>query len=275
MALKGNLLYNGDFESGTTEGWEHGPYGYLAQCSFSASPEAKLFGNYGGLLEATADNQRSYIAHERILPIEEYEGYLFLAQYKLIGSGENFIYAFGLDDNRNKYYSFNLGRNLTGDKWLTACYLLRGWYDVLSWRVGMYFYGVLAGAKLYIDDVKVIPLKSIKSHVLMGYHATHGLSSNITYYLTTGCVGYCKVISHIRTVNVSGTNPTLDVKVKISPINTSAVMTTLEHPQITSDTNSIVSEEIYECGIVEVEYNIGGDNPSFDVYHQFRVIPLP
>ena len=180
MVLRGNLLFNGDFETGTTQGWEHGPYDFFAQCSFSASSEAKLFGNYGGLLEATADDQRSYIAHEKILPVEEYEGYLFISQYKLIGSGENEIYLWGLDDNSNYYYSFRIGKNLRGGEWRPGIYLLRGWYDVLNWRVGMYFHGVSAGAKLYIDDVKVIPLKSVKGVSLVGYQAYADASANIT-----------------------------------------------------------------------------------------------
>ena len=78
MVLKGNLLYNGDFERGSIDGWELAPYGLTSECQFTVSQDAKLRGNYGGYIKTTQTYGDAYIAYDKICSFEEYEGFLFI-----------------------------------------------------------------------------------------------------------------------------------------------------------------------------------------------------
>ena len=77
MALKGNLLYNGDFETGDTQGWNSNPFGLSDEHDFFASCPAAYRGNYGGTLFAGEDYAYLYLMYEKMFSFEEYEAYLY------------------------------------------------------------------------------------------------------------------------------------------------------------------------------------------------------
>jgi len=273
MVLKGNLLYNGDFETGTTEGWEVGAFGKFGQHTLTASEEAKLRGNYGGLLTADVDLAQSYIAYDKICSFEEYEGYLFICPFKMVDGIYNTGYLYGLDDKGNLLDGFWIGYNEEYGKWRKVVALLRGYSDITHFKVGMYVYSVNTGDKFYIDEAKLYPLKSIKAVELAETRNFGNVTTNLKWYSCLACIGKCELRSIVRVSDVSGTNPTLDIKLSIGLLVNTATVYTLQHTQFTEagfEEKTIVLPEL--CYVI-VEYTLGGTDTSFDIYHDLRIEP--
>ena len=273
MALKGNLLYNGDFETGTTEGWELGAFGLPAQHTLTASEEAKLRGNYGGLLTANTNFAQSYLAYNKICSFEEHEAYLFICPFNMVNGFYNLGYLYGLDDKGNLIKDFYLSYDSEAGDWKVIKALLRGFGEITHFQVGLWTYRVSAGDKLYFDEVKLIPLRSIKGHVLADYKFFDNMTSNKKWYVGIGCIGKCKLRSIVRTANVSGTDPTLDIKIDIGLLENIGTARTLQHTQFTGEGVEEKIIDLPEASTIDVEYTVGGTDPSFDVYHHIRLEP--
>ena len=213
MAKKGNLLYNGDFETGTLEGWEHGLYGLPAELTFEVTTEDVKHGSYAGKLHTTNAYDESYIGYNKACSFEEYEAYLMILHAKM-GLGaymEGRMYA--LDDNLNYITSYRLGYITENYNWIRFICLLRQ-FDIAShFKIGLRVKAGSDGGKFYVDDVKLLPVKSIRS-VILGEHINKsGLSSTTYHYTGLGCIGRFKLYSYLRVTSVSGTNPTLDTEI--------------------------------------------------------------
>ena len=117
MGKKGNLLYNGDFETGTTEGWVGGAFGKLFEFDFYASDEAKYRGSYGGLMVAQCDFADGYLAYNKTCSFEEYEAYLFIMYANSVSGYYMTGRLYGLDDKGNLIEDFMLGYNTENNKW--------------------------------------------------------------------------------------------------------------------------------------------------------------
>jgi len=273
MALKGNLLYNGDFEAGDTQGWVNGAFGKLGECAFEASADAKYRGNYGGLLTAQSDFDESYIAYNKTCSFEEYEGYLFIMYLKMIDGVYSVPKLYGLDDKGNLIDDFYLGFNNEKNIWRKAVALLRGFEDITHFQIGLWYYAFSAGDKLYFDEAKLIPLRSIKGHELAEYRYFDNVTANKTWYSVIGCIGKCKLRSIVRTADVSGTDPTLDVKLTISLFDNTSTTYTLQHTQFTGASVEEKTIDLPEVCVIKIEYTLGGTDPSFDIYHHLRIEP--
>jgi len=273
MALKGNLLYNGDFETGTTEGWVNGAFGKSGECDFSASADASYKGSYGGQLVAPSDYSQSYIAYNKTCCFEEYEAYLFVLYYKQVDAGYFGGKLYGLDDKGNLIKDFYLSYDSEAGDWKVIKALLRGFGEITHFQVGLWTYRVSAGDKLYFDEVKLMPLRSIKGHVLADYKFFESMTSSQKWYVGIGCIGKCKLRSIVRTANVSGTDPTLDIKIDIGLLENIGTARTLQHTQFTGEGVEEKIIDLPEASTIDVEYTVGGTDPSFDVYHHIRLEP--
>ena len=109
MGMKGNLLLNGDFERGDTEGWVTGAFGKVFDFDFSASSEAKYRGNYGGLLYAPVDFADGYLAYNKTCSFEEYEAYLMIMYVNMVSGIYTNGVLYGLDDKGNLIKDFIIG----------------------------------------------------------------------------------------------------------------------------------------------------------------------
>jgi len=273
MVLKGNLLFNGDFETGTTEGWELGAFGKLAQHTLTASNEAKLRGNYGGLLTANVGFAQSYLAYNKVCSFEEYEGYLFICPFKMEHGIYNIGYLYGLDDKGNLLDEFWIGYNEELGIWRNIVALLRGYSDITHFKVGMYVYSLDAGDKFYMDEVKLYPLKSIKAVELAETRNFNDVTADLSWYSGLACIGKCKLRSIVRVSDVSGTSPTLDIKLTIGLLVNTATTYTLQHTQFTSAGFEEKTIDLPEVCYIGISYTLGGTSPSFDIYHDLRIEP--
>jgi len=273
MALKGNLLYNGDFETGTTEGWELGPFGLSAEHTFTASEEAKLRGNYGGLLTASEDLARSYLAYNKVCSFEEHEAYLFVCPFKMVDGIYNSGYLYGLDDRGSLLDAFWVGYNEEYGKWRKIVALLRGYSDITHFKVGMFVYAFDVGNKFYIDEAKLYPVKTVRSVELAETRNFGNVSTDKTWYSGLACIGGCKLRSIVRVSDVRGTSPTLDITLTIGLFVNTGTAYTLQHTQFTSEGFEEKTIDLPEVCYIKVEYKLGGSNPSFDIYHDLRIEP--
>ena len=135
MALKGNLLYNGDFETGTAEGWITGPFGKPFPFNFSVSSEAKRTGNYGGLLYAPDSFLEGYLAYNRTCSFEEYEAYLFTMCANQVSGLYNAPLLWGLDDKGSLIEEFFVSYNFEEGFWRRYVTLLRGFRGITHFQV--------------------------------------------------------------------------------------------------------------------------------------------
>jgi len=274
MVLKGNLLYNGDFETGTTEGWINGAFGKLGECNFFVGSFASLRGNYGGVLHATTEFAQSYLAYDKICSFEEYEAYLYILPIHQNQGLYSQAWIYGLDDKGNLIEDFPFGFNQDTGYWKKYQVLLRGFADVTHFKVGLFYYAYNIGDSIFFDEVKLLPLKSVKSHILAEGVEINNLTSNTTKYFLLGCIGRCQLKSIVWVSDVSGTEPTLDVKITVCLLKPSDIYYTIEHMTFTSPAGEDKTVELSEISYIKVDYIVGGTNPSFDLYHAIRIIPL-
>ena len=274
MVLKGNLLYNGDFETGTTEGWINGAYGKPGQLDFTVSAEAKYSGNYGGLLTATDFLQTSFLAYNEKFSFEEYEAFLYILPVKMVKGICVRGVLYGLDDKGSLIDYYRLGFNNEEGSWRVLQMLLRGFGRITHFEIGLITEGSDADSKFYFDEVKLIPLRSIKGHALEEYVFLENLTVSATKYAGIVTTGRGKLVSHVKVANVSGTSPTLDISLKIYTLRIQESAYSFEHTQFTDEGVEVKEVEVTDISIIKIDYNVGGDSPSFNVYHQIRLIPL-
>jgi len=275
MALKGNFLFNGDFETGTTEGWIFGPFGRgCANISFTASAEAKLYGQYGGLLTATADDAYAELAYNKTVSFEEYEAFLYILPCKMTDLGLYSGVLYGLDDKGNLVDSIYLVWRTDIGEWARLQTLLRGLGNITHFQVGLFYYGFYNGGKLYFDEVKLLPLKSVKGHVLRDKQTFTNLTTGIEWDSVLCCIGRCQLRSIVKTANVSGTSPTLDVTIKVYLFEPEYYYLTYSHTQFTGDDIEELVLDLPEAALIRINYDLGGTDPSFDITHMLRLIPL-
>jgi len=273
MVLKGNLLYNGDFETGTAEGWETEPYGKTQEFTLSVVSDAKYRGNYGGQMYSETMLSTGYLAYNKIVSIEEYEAFLGIMYVKKVDGAYNNGVLFGLDDKGNLINDYKLGYNIDTGVWRKFISLIRGFGDVTHFKLGHHFYGNGGINLFYIDEVKLIPLNSIKGYTLAELREFTGVTTNKQWYSGLACVGKCNLRSIVRTDNVSGTSPTLDIKLTIALLDDTDTRYTLEHSQFTDAGMEEVKINLPEVSWVCITYTLGGTDPSFDIYHHLRIEP--
>ena len=273
MGMKGNLLYNGDFETGTTEGWENGPFGLSGELSFSADADAKYRGSYGGLLQSSVDNARSFIAYNKTCSFEEYEAFLFIMWEKVVSGLGTRGMLYAMDDKGNFLGNFLVGYNNETGIWRCHQAILRGFGEVTHFRVGGYFWTGAGGGKFYVDEVKLIPLRSIRGHTLTEYRSFEGVTTNKSWYSILECIGRCRLRSIVRVGSVSGTSPTLDITITIGLLDNTDTKYTLTHSQFTDVGVEEKIIDLPEAHFISIEYTVGGTSPSFDIYHHLRIEP--
>jgi len=273
MVRKGNLLYNGDFETGTTEEWILGPFGLMTQHNLTVSPEACLRGYYGGMLEAVVNGAETYLAYDKMCSFEEYEAYLFVFPFNLVNGLYNLGQLYGLDDKGNLLEKFWLGYNDTLGEWRKIVALLRGFSDITHFKVGAYVLSQNSGDKFYFDEVKLYPLKSIKSIELAEVRNFYDVQTNTDWYSGLACIGQCRLRSIIKVQNISGTSATLDIDIYTGLFTLDGPAYYIKHSQFSADGFEEIKIDLPEVSWIYIKYTVGGDNPRFNIYHNLRVEP--
>jgi len=274
MGMKGNLLYNGDFETGTTEGWVNGAYGKVRELTLTVTDEEKYLGNYGGKLSSLIVYPVSYVAYDKLVSFEEYEAYLYVIYQKMVLGSFCYGMLYGADDKDNLLGTYSLGYIDEKNEWKKVIALLRQFNDITHFKVGGYYQGELDGGEFYFDEAKLVPLRSIKSVILRDYQFLDDLTTDKTRYVNLAIIGRAKVYSEVKVFNVGGTDPTLDIKLTFYHFDPAGNIVEKSHTQFTAEGSEIITQEITDFQLIRVDYTVGGTDPTFDIYHLITVIPL-
>jgi len=275
MALKGNLLYNGDFETGTTEGWEEGAFGKPDEFLLACLDFKPYRGDYHGYLGAEVENAIGFYAYDKVCSFEEYEAYLYIIYiYKESGDYANPV-LYGLDDKGNLIEDFTIGRVEQTNVWERCQAILRGFGDITHFKVGLKVKGKDYSGIYYFDEAKLFPLKSVKGHVLSQHYDYGYVTESFRRVVPLACIGECRLVSSVMTLMTSGTDPTLDISITISYFGMPTIIRKFSHNQITGDEVDEIKVDLPEVSFIEVNYNVGGTNPSFYLIHDIRLIPSP
>ena len=273
MARKGNLLYNGDFETGTLEGWVNGIHGLQNGMALEVKAEAKYRGNYGGKLYSGTTYRASYVGYNKTCSFEEYEAYLYII-YGYMDEGFTLSpHIYGLDDKGNLIDKYYLAYNTEKGFWKCFKAILRGFGEITHFNVGVLAWCYDTIGRMYIDEAKLIPLRSVRGHELAEHRVFPEVTENKEWFSCLACIGKCKLRSIVRTENVSGSSPTLDVSLEISLLDNSETKYTLSHSQFTDEDFEEVTIDLPEASVIKINYTLGGSSPSFDVYHHLRIEP--
>jgi len=273
MVRKGNLLYNGGFEAGDLTGWKSGEFGLSSDFDLQVT-QAKVYrGNYAGVMVAQKDNAEGYISYDKIISFEDYEAYLFVA-YAFLANAERCLgYIYGLDDNGSYITKYAIGYNDEQNKWKRFLGIIRGFAEITHFKVGLYTFANNQYDYLYVDEFKVIPLKSAKSHQIMEEWDYDDLYSNTTKSLCLCVFGECRLESMLTVNAVVGTSPTLDTKIKVWHHSQYQIYEEFEHSQFTNVGRERISADIPDAAFIFVEYTVGGTGTHFDIHHQIRLTP--
>jgi len=271
MALKGNLLYNGDFETGTTEGWLVGPFGLRGEYTLEAFDADVYEGSYSGKLIGTANYAQGYIMYDKVCSFEEYEAFLYFLSVKMVTGFYATAYLYGLDDKGNLVKHDWLGYNNESGEWRTFQALVRGFGQATHFAVGCLLVGVTNPNIFVIDGAKLIPLKSVKSHELVEDRTFENVTTTKEWYSILACLGRCKLRSIVRTENVSGSSPTLDININIGLFGKHYTCYSLKHSQFTGEDFEEKTIDLPEVCWIGIKYTLGGSSPSFDIHHHLRV----
>ncbi|RLC76558.1 MAG: hypothetical protein DRJ03_28440 [Chloroflexi bacterium] len=273
MALKGNILFNGDFETGTSEGWIEAPYGQGTGYTLYVLPQAAYKGEYGGYALATEDGAVGQFAYDKVCSFEEEEAYLFIMYAKMISGFWLNGLLYGLDDKGNLIQTYRIGYITETGEWKKIMAILRGYKDITHFKVGVELGGFSTGDKSYIDEVKLFPLRSIRSHILGETITIEGLEVGREVDVGLACFGSCVLRSILKTYNVEGTNPTLNTRIEVYLFDAPHSKFVRNHTQFTTEQFEEVKMDLPEISFIRITYAVGGDNPSFDIEHNLRIEP--
>jgi len=248
MALKGNLLFNGDFETGTTEGWNLNPEGFSNDFDLLIETVEVLGGNYGGNLISSIPYAMGWICYEHLANFEEYDAYLLVFPTKIEKGTYLYQALFGYDDKEQFRGILYLGYNNT----------------IGEWKRG----------QAILDEVKLIPLKRVTSQTLAENIDIANLTTSKVVYPPLACMGRCILESTVRVKYVSGTDPQLKVTVYTGLVTQELTNISFSHTPFTDIGVERKVVERSEIGWILIDYDVSGTDPSFDLYHHLRIIPI-
>jgi len=273
MAKKGNLLSNGDFERGTTEGWQIGEFGLAGEFRLGLETTNVYRGSYSGKLIAEKDSAEAFISYDKFCSFEDYEAYLMIGYVKMVTTDKSQLILYGLDDNGNYIDKFGIGYNSDCGVWKRFSAILRGFGEVTNFKVGLWIYAQYKDAWAYIDNFKLLPLKSIMAHRMVEEWKIDNLTSTKLKVLSAGVVGECRLESLLTVRNVSGSSPTLDTRIEVFYPPSYDHVEKIYHSQFTNAGFERVSADLVDGTYIWVIYEVGGSSPSFNITHQIRLIP--
>jgi len=273
MVLRGNFLYNGDFETGDLTNWELGRFGLVSDIPASITTEDKYKGNYAVKFLSSTSYVGSHLISTQDISFEEYEAFLFKCMIKNVDLGWMYPTVYFEDDNGELLSYAYFGYIIGGGGWEECAVLLRRHGLADKFAVGIFAYSTDAGQYGYADWIKVMPIKSLKSCKINTVKSYTSKTSSFNDVLHIGCVGEFKLYSKLAVEGVSGSSPTLDVQVSGIDIDTSTEFTLIEHTQATDTMYEIKSVESVDIRYMLLRYTIGGTDPSFNFKHIISLMP--
>jgi len=273
MVRRGNLLYNGGFETGTKDEWNIREIMPYPDFTLDVTQDKVYRGSYAGVMVAIIDNSEAHLVYNKLISFEESEAYLFIGYAFLANAERCQGYVYGYDDNGNYITKYPIGYNDEQNKWKRFLGIIRGFAEITHFKVGLYAFADTQYDYLYLDEFKVIPLKSAKSHQIMEEWAYDDLISNTSKSLCLCVFGECRLESMLTVNACIGTGKTLDTKIKVWHHSQYQIYEEIEHSQFTDVGRERITADIPDAAYIFVEYTVGGTGTHFDLHHQIRLTP--
>ena len=270
MVRKGNLLYNGSFETGDTEGWTIAPVNNVVnEATIDVDNSNQKSGNYCGKLIAggTGFYGKGY---DKLFDFEEYAAYYFEMWAKDGNTAGIYPFIEIYDDRMNIINHYYIGY------WAGTTYgLIRGLitnFGLGRWgRLFLGAYGMDANTYAYFDNVLLMPVNKLSEWSFVFYKPEEDITSDKYWYPGILIPRPAKIRSVVEIGTVSGTDPELDIELRInSPIEYKLVENT-DHVTISSSGTYGISYDSQSFGIVGVKYDVSGTDPKFPVKHWLEI----
>ncbi|MHC1567526.1 MAG: hypothetical protein ACXQTD_07440 [Candidatus Syntropharchaeia archaeon] len=263
MTKKGNLIENGDFEAGNTDGWTEAPKSGYNTATIEVDSSNQKSGSYCGKVVAGGSGYYA-IGYEKLFDFEEYPGYYF----QIWGNRHSaygiypYIETYGEKEEYIDYYQLG---SYVGNGYQ----LFRGVIPNLGytrwWRLFLRVYAMSADTAGLFDDIAVIPISRIEDWSLELYKDLGTITSNKSWQPYVLIPRSAKIRAFAAVTGTSGTSPTLDITMKLAEPKGLRVIEEKAFSQITGDGDYFQSWETFGFGFLSVSFTVGGSNPSFDV----------
>jgi len=276
MALKGNLCWNGDFETGTFEGWSDQFKG-LPSPNLAVMDGEGIDGSYGLWITPSQTNEYEGFCYDMVFPFEERELYFVEVQAKNMGASIRGQIEY-LDAYKRVLGYDEFGVALTGG-WERMCALVARRFGASYFRVGFVFFA--SGdyvAKL--DNLSVIGLTHSRDWVWSDYHSFS--ISGETYD-----DWYCNVaifVKHsyswiIDVRNITGSSPSVVLVLKQLIPRDRNVSSVFDYDIKTSDTFTSTGQTAYagsvsHHGYYKIRCQTSGSDTEVDVNTCLTLIPF-
>lgn len=270
MARKGNLIYNGDFETGTVEGWIHAPkWATYKKASIEVDSVNQRTGSYCG--KVIAGGLGVYgIGYDLLLDFEEYPAYYFVAYGKLGNMVQIYPFVEFYDEGKKVIYLLLLGFSRVNEYVRFAGYITNlGLGRYARFYIGGY--GLNAGDACYWDDISVTPVRDIRGISIEHHVGSKRYTGNASDYLNLFFPRPMIIRDLMLVSNTSGTSPTLDVSIQVYSPRALRVIEEKAFPQVTADGTYYLTFETSSFGFLGLNYKVGGTKPRFDVEHYLQI----
>jgi len=270
MARKGNLIYNGDFETGTVEGWIYPPkWASYKKADIAVDSVNQRTGSYCGKVIAGGVGVYG-IGYDLLLDFEEYPAYYFVAYGKLGNMLQIYPFIEFYDEGKKVICPLLLGFSNTNDYVRFAGYITNLGLGRFA-RIYISGYGLNAGDACYWDDISVVPVRDIRGISVEHHVGSKTYTADATDYLNLFFPRPMIIRDLMLVSNTSGTSPTLDMSIQLYSPRAQRVIEEKAFPQVTADGTYYLTFETSAFGFIGLHYKVGGTNPSFDVEHYLQI----
>lgn len=270
MVRKGNLLYNGSFETGDTEGWTVAPKNSLTnEATIEIDNSNQKSGNYCGKL-ITGGYTYYGKGYDKLFDFEEYAAYYFEMWVK--NGNATGIYPFIeiYDDKLNLIGFYFIG------SWDDNTYgLIRGLisnFGLGRWgRLFLCAFGAGANTYAYFDNVLLMPVNKLTEWSFSLFKPEEDITADKYWYPNILIPRPATIRSRVKIGTVSGTSPTLDITLRLTNPEMYRDIEEKSYSQITASGTYYLTWETVSWGIISVEYDVGGTNPKFPTEHVLQI----
>lgn len=270
MVRKGNLLYNGDFEKGDTTGWTVAPKNStFGKANIQVDDANQKSGSYCGKVIAPSSGYQA-IGYDMEFDFEEYVGYQYGFWAKKGSAWGLYPFIEIYDDNDELLDYFWLAQRDNSEyEYFTG--IFTNWANGRYARLFLGMYGLNEGDACYYDNVRVVGLKNIKDWTLNMYKDMGTLTIDTTWNLNLVIPRKAVIRDKAKVSDMSGTNPTLDIDIRVFDPCAGQLIEDKAFSQITANGDYYLTFETVSFGLISIRHDLGGDSPSFKVRHYLEV----
>jgi len=212
MALKGNLCWNGDLETGTTEEWSNKYWSY-DNPPMMVMDGAGIDGGYALYIPIFTAGIHYGVCYDKVFPFEERELYFVEVYGKVVDATIKPVIQF-LDGKKRPLGELMFGTIFWNDEWERMCALVARRFGASYFRVGFLLHTATQG-EVYLDNLSVVGLTHSRDWVCGKYHrfSLSGEGYDDWYCNIAVFVRHCySWLVHVR--ELSGSSPKVILRLR-------------------------------------------------------------